>query len=274
MSIYFIKERSNYFMFYIIIGILPLLRPAFLILSLGVLVFVKQFERDITFKKFVVAIIILVTPSLLWTIRNYQQTDLIIFSSLSGMNLLEETASGVMAIHEDIEENEPYLNIINIEYEERRYWSQILRNEVDLGDTSRVIANAPGTSPHLVASKYQNYAIDIIKKNKIELSILIFRSFIYLLLEPGDHLIEYVFGYPRLTVYKYIYSSINFIIVLVSFKNIINSVFQKKQLDNLVIYYSLLILPLLLLSTPHARFGSILIFFHYYFFMFKDKKIN
>ena len=230
MSIYFIKERSNYFMFYIIIGILPLLRPAFLILSLGVLVFVKQFERDITFKKFVVAIIILVTPSLLWTIRNYQQTDLIIFSSLSGMNLLEETASGVMAIHENIEKNEPYLNIINIEYEERRYWSQILRNEVDLGDASRVIANAPGTSPHLVASEYQNYAIDIIKENKIELSILIFRSFIYLLLEPGDHLVEYVFGYPRLTAYKYIYSIINFIIVLVSFKNIINSVFQKKTI--------------------------------------------
>ena len=151
-----------------------------MILSLGVLVFVKQFERDITFKKFVVAIIILVTPSLLWTIRNYQQTDLIIFSSLSGMNLLEETASGVMAIHEDIEKNEPYLNIINIEYEERRYWSQILRNEVDLGDTSRVIANAPGTSPHLVASEYQNYAIDIIKENKIELSILILgHLFIY-----------------------------------------------------------------------------------------------
>ena len=106
-----------------------------------------------------IAISLLIVPSLIWTARNFEKTEMIIFSSLSGMNLLEETASGVMAINEDIEKEESFFEIINIEYEERRYWSQVLRNEVDLGNISRVIANAPGPSPHLVASKYQNYAI-------------------------------------------------------------------------------------------------------------------
>ena len=58
------------------------------------------------------------------------------------MNLLEETASGIMSIDEDFEGGETVFEIINIEYEERK-WSQILRNEVKLGDLS-VITNAPG----------------------------------------------------------------------------------------------------------------------------------
>ena len=59
----------------------------------------------------------LILPSLGWTIRNYLQTDMFIFLS-SGMNLLEETASGIMSIDEDFEGGETVFEIINIEYEE------------------------------------------------------------------------------------------------------------------------------------------------------------
>ena len=121
--------------------------------------FIKIFEKEFDKKKTMIAIFLLVLPSLVWTARNFEKTEMVIFSSLSGMNLLEETASGVMAINEDIEEEESFFEVINVEYEERRYWSQVLRNEVALGNMSRVIANAPGPSPHLVASEYQSYAV-------------------------------------------------------------------------------------------------------------------
>ena len=39
-----------------------------------------------------------------------------------------------------------------------------LRNKVELGNVSRVIANAPGPNPHLVASEYQSYALRVLKK--------------------------------------------------------------------------------------------------------------
>ena len=55
--------------------------------------------------------LLLVLPSLVWTARNFEKTEMVIFSSLSGMNLLEETASGVMAINEDIEEEESFLKL-------------------------------------------------------------------------------------------------------------------------------------------------------------------
>ena len=58
-----------------------------------------------------IAIFLLVLPSLVWTARNFEKTEMVIFSSLSGMNLLEETASGVMAINEDIEEEESFLKL-------------------------------------------------------------------------------------------------------------------------------------------------------------------
>ena len=50
--------------------------------------------------------------------------------------------------------------------------------------------------------------------------------------------------------------------------------FIDKKLDNIIIYYMLLMAPLLLLSTPHARFGSVLIFFHLYFFSKEIKNIK
>ena len=180
-----------------------------------------------------------------------------IFSSLSGMNLLEETASGIMSIDEDFEGGETIFEIINIEYEERRKWSQILRNEVKLGDLSRVIANAPGPNPHKVASEYQKYALDIVKDNKIELVVLSSRSLIYVLLEPGDHLVEYVFRIDNLTLYRYVFIFLNIFIVMLSYKHIIQSTFHNKKVDTLVLFYLFLLTPLLLLSTPHARFGSI-----------------
>ena len=109
------------------------------------------------------------------------------------MNLLEETASGIKAINEDIENDETISSIVNIEYEERRKWSQILRNEIELGDLSRVIANAPGENPHLVAPSYQRYAISVILEHPLELGVLMIRSAIYIYLEPGDQTFDYVF---------------------------------------------------------------------------------
>ena len=154
----------------------------------------------------------------------------------------------------------------------RRKWSQILRNEVKLGDLSRVIANAPGPNPHKVASEYQKYALDIIKDNKIELVVLSSRSLIYVLLEPGDHLVEYVFRIDNLTLYRYVFTFLNIFIILLSYKHIIQSTFHNKKVDTLVLFYLFLLTPLLLLSTPHARFGSILIFFIYCFFFQKFLK--
>lgn len=268
-----INNRGKYF-FYLILGFLPLLRPAFIVLSFGVLIFQKFFEKDLTIRKFIIITTLLILPSVAWTVRNYQYTDLIIFTSISGMNLLEETASGIMAINEDLENKETLLNIIDIEYEERRYWSQVLRNQVEIGDTSRVIVNAPGPNPHIVANKYQSFALNIIRENLLEFSILSARSFIYILLEPGDHLIKYVFNLSNLTFYKFVYVSINFFIIVFTFKFIFLRLFIEKKLDNIIIYYMLLVVPLLLLSTPHARFGSVLIFFHLYFFSKEIKNIK
>jgi len=265
-SLYVLLEKNNKFLFCLICGILPLVRPAFIVVAFGFLIFMKVFNKDLSLKKFIVLSLLLILPSLGWTIRNYLQTDMFIFSSLSSMNLLEETASGIMSINEDFEGGETIFEIINIEYEERRKWSQILRNEVNLGDLSRVIANAPGPNPHIVTSEYQKYALNVIKDNKIELVVLGSRSLIYVLFEPGDHLVEYVFKVDNLTLYRYVFTFLNLFIILLSYKNIIQSTFNNKKIDTLILFYLLLLTPLLLLSTPHARFGSILIFFHLLFF--------
>jgi len=265
-SLYVLLEKNNKFLFCLICGILPLVRPAFIVVAFGFLIFMKVFNKDLSLKKFIVLSLLLILPSLGWTIRNYLQTDMFIFSSLSSMNLLEETASGIMSINEDFKGGETIFEIINIEYEERRKWSQILRNEVNLGDLSRVIANAPGPNPHIVTSEYQKYALNVIKDNKIELVVLGSRSLIYVLFEPGDHLVEYVFKVDNLTLYRYVFTFLNLFIILLSYKNIIQSTFNNKKIDTLILFYLLLLTPLLLLSTPHARFGSILIFFHLLFF--------
>ena len=279
LSVYFLLQNKNKYIFFFIVGFLPLLRPAFVVLSLGILLFINLYEEKLSFKKFLIICFLLLIPTVGWTVRNYNFTNLYLFSSLSGMNLLEETASGVMAIDEDLSENKSFFDIINIEYEERRYWSQVLRNEVELGNVSRVIANAPGPNPHLVANEYQSYAIRVLKDNIPELFILTSRSFIYILLEPGDHLLNYVFNLENLTAYKLIYTATNLFLLFFTFKYILKETFIKKKLDKIIIYYLLLIFPLLLLSTPHARFGSILIFFHLYFFSkefnnFKNRRKN
>ena len=142
LSVYFLLQNKNKYIFFFIVGFLPLLRPAFVVLSLGILLFINLYEEKLSFKSFLIICFLLLIPTVGWTVRNYNFTNLYLFSSLSGMNLLEETASGVMAIDEDLSGNKSIFEIINIEYEERRYWSQVLRNKVELGNVSRVIANA------------------------------------------------------------------------------------------------------------------------------------
>ena len=91
-SIYIYSEKKSKLLFYLIFGILPLLRPAFIVLSFGIVLWIKIFEREFNTKKTIIAIFLLIVPSLIWTARNFEKTEMIIFSSLSGMNLLEETA--------------------------------------------------------------------------------------------------------------------------------------------------------------------------------------
>mgnify|MGYP001164108937 FL=1 len=265
LSIYVYTEKKNKLVFYLIFGLLPLLRPAFIVLSFGMVLFIKILEKEFDKKKTMTAIFLLILPSLVWTARNFEKTEMVIFSSLSGMNLLEETASGVMAISEDIDEEESFFEIINVEYEERRYWSQVLRNEVALGNISRVIANAPGPSPHLVASEYQSYAVKKILENPLELIILVVRSFTFLILESGDHLVGYVFELSNLKIYEIIVIFTNGVVVFFAWKFIISTIFIDKTIDRLIIIYFLVLTPLLMLATPHARFGSVLIFFHLFF---------
>ena len=106
-------------------------------LVLGFVFFNKIIFKDLNIKKRFLIIFLIISPSLFWIQRNYELTDQIIFSSITGMNLLEDTASGIMAINEDIKNNESLLEIVDIKYEEKRYWSQVLRNEIDLGDVSK-----------------------------------------------------------------------------------------------------------------------------------------
>ena len=130
---------------------------------------------------------------------------------------------------------------------------------------SRVIANAPGPSPHLVASEYQSYAVKKILENPLELIILVVRSFTFLILESGDHLVGYVFELSNLKIYEIFVIFTNGVVVFFAWKFIIGTIFIDKTIDSLIIIYFLVLTPLLMLATPHARFGSVLIFFHLYF---------
>ena len=172
---------------------MPLLRPSYFLTILLIIIFNKVFYQDMKLHKKIFLFSLLLLPSFIWGVRNYHETSLFTLSTLPSMNLLEETASGIKAINEDIENDETISSIVNIEYEERRKWSQILRNEIELGDLSRVIANAPGENPHLVAPSYQRYAISVILEHPLELGVLMIRSAIYIYLEPGDQTFDYVF---------------------------------------------------------------------------------
>jgi hypothetical protein len=242
-----------------LISILPLIRPAYLILMIGVVLFNTIFFKNLNLKKRALVICILILPTTIWINRNYQLTDELIFSSITGMNLLEETASGVKAINEDIENKESLLKIFDIQYEEKRYWSQVLRNDVDLGSVSRVISNAPGENPHTVVSAYQNYAIEIIFKNPLETFILVSRAFLYNTLEPGDQLYNEVFD---VTKYSFLNTSIfifNFLNVAFAFMYFLKCIKRKDFFNKKIIFYILLISPLLLLATPSGRFGAPLV---------------
>ncbi len=259
LVIYFLVVKNQTIIPIALISILPLIRPAYLILMIGVVLFNTIFFKNLNLKKRALVICILILPTTIWINRNYQLTDELIFSSITGMNLLEETASGVKAINEDIENKESLLKIFDIQYEEKRYWSQVLRNDVDLGSVSRVISNAPGENPHTVVSAYQNYAIEIIFKNPLETFILVSRAFLYNTLEPGDQLYSEVFD---VTKYSFLNTSIfifNFLNVAFAFMYFLKCIKRKDFFNKKIIFYILLISPLLLLATPSGRFGAPLV---------------
>ena len=85
-----------------------------------------------------------------------------------------------------------------------------MRNEVDLGETSRVISNAPGKNPHEVANAYQSYAIKIIINNPLELSILMVRALVYNTLEPGDQIYNHVLNLNNSRLLNFTIIGVNF----------------------------------------------------------------
>ncbi len=264
LCVFLFFEKRSLLLFTLIISLLPLLRPSYVLTVFLILVFNKYFFHNYNLKKKLLIFIILLFPTISWSVRNYNQTSIFTLSTLPSMNLLEETASGIKAINEDLESNESILSVLNVEYEERRYWSQVLRNDIELGEISRVIANAPGQSPHLVAPSYQRYAISIILEHPLELGILVMRSLIYVFLEPGDQIYNYVFEIQTPDFFIFLITLINLVIffcVLGFFKN----VKKHKNLYGIIILYFSTLLPLLLLATPSARFGSYLVFFNLFF---------
>lgn len=255
-ALFLFLEKEKIFFPLVLIATLPLIRPAFLIVVVGFIFFNKILFREISIKKRFVMVLILILPSLFWIQRNYELTNQIIFSSITGMNLLEDTASGVMAINEDIQNNEDLFEIIDIQYEEKRYWSQILRNEVDLGETSRVISNAPGKNPHEVANAYQSYATKVIINKPLELSILMVRALVYNTLEPGDQIYNHVLNLNNSRLLNFTIIGINFFVTIFTFMFIFQTIKLKKEIDIEIIFYILLLTPLLLLATPNGRFGA------------------
>jgi len=256
--LFMLLERDKVILPLIIISILPLIRPAFLIVVLGFVIFNKIIFKNLEVKKRFLILFLIISPSLFWIQRNYELTDQIIFSSITGMNLLEDTASGIMAINEDIRNNESFLEIVDIRYDEKRYWSQVLRNEVDLGDISRVVSNAPGRNPHEVASAYQSYAIKIIFKYPMETSVLVMRAFIYNTLEPGDQIYNSILNLNKLNFLYYFMIVINAFLTLLTIFSILKTIKNKEKFAVEIILYMLMLSPLLLLATPNGRFGSIL----------------
>ena len=256
--LFLLLEKEKVVLPIVLISILPLIRPAFLMLVLGFVFFNKIIFKDLNIKKRFLIIFLIISPSLFWIQRNYELTDQIIFSSITGMNLLEDTASGIMAINEDIKNNESLLEIVDIKYEEKRYWSQVLRNEIDLGDVSRVISNAPGRNAHQVASAYQNYALRIILNSPLETFVLTARAFLYNTLEPGDQIYNAVLKLNNLNFLYYLMIVINIFVTLSTIFFIFKKIKNREKLGVEIIFYTLLLSPLLLLATPNGRFGSIL----------------
>jgi len=256
--LFLLLERDKVVLLSIIISILPLIRPAFLIVVLGFVIFNKIIFKNLEIKKRFLILFLIISPSLFWIQRNYELTDQIIFSSITGMNLLEDTASGIMAINEDIRNNESFLEVVDIRYDEKRYWSQVLRNEVDLGDISRVVSNAPGRNPHEVANAYQSYAIKIIFKYPMETSVLVMRAFLYNTLEPGDQIYNSILNLNKLNFLYYFMIVINAFLTLITIFSILKTIKNKEKFAIEIILYMLMLSPLLLLATPNGRFGSIL----------------
>ena len=119
LLIYSLFKKRLIFTSVFIVGILPIIRPAYLILLIGIILFNKLFFKNISHSKRVIIIVLMLLPTSVWTFRNYSLTNQVVFSSITGMNLLEETASGVMSIKEDIQNGESFNNMADIEYEEK-----------------------------------------------------------------------------------------------------------------------------------------------------------
>ena len=130
-----------------------------------------------------------------------------------------------------------------------------MRNEVNLGDVSRVISQAPGQNPHLVASEYQSYAIKIILQNPIETFLLVSRAFIYNSLEPGDQIYNSVLELQNNNFLNYSVTILNLLFVTSAIAFFVKEIKNKNFLNNKLIFYILLLAPLLLLATPSGRFG-------------------
>jgi|TARA_B100000902_G_scaffold40680_1_gene48274 hypothetical protein len=259
LVIYFLVVKNQTIIPIILISILPLIRPAYLIIMIGVVFFNTIFFKNLNLKERVLVICVLILPTTIWINRNYQLTEEIIFSSITGMNLLEETASGIKSINEDLKNNETFIEVFDIKYEEKRYWSQILRNDVELGDISRVISNAPGANPHKVVSAYQNYAMEIIIQNPFETIILATRAFLYNTLEPGDQIYDEVFNLDKNNLINFLVFIFNFVNTTFAFIYFLKSIKRRTVFKKSIIFYILMIAPLLLLATPSGRFGAPLI---------------
>ena len=276
LCVFLLFEKKGLIFFTLIISIMPLLRPSYFLTILLIIIFNKVFYQDMKLHKKIFLFSLLLLPSFIWGVRNYHETSLFTLSTLPSMNLLEETASGIKAINEDIENDETISSIVNIEYEERRKWSQILRNEIELGDLSRVIANAPGENPHLIAPSYQRYAISVILEHPLELGVLMIRSAIYIYLEPGDQTFDYVFKIKSHSFISLLIIGLNLIVIIGILGFIKNNLRECRDVHGTIVLYLSLLIPLLLLSTPSARFGSYLIFFNliYTAIYFYSKKIK
>ena len=64
LSIYFLLQNNKKYIFFLIVGILPLLRPAFVVLSLGILLFIKLYENKLSLKNFVFYCLFLLSDGL------------------------------------------------------------------------------------------------------------------------------------------------------------------------------------------------------------------
>ena len=82
-----------------------------------------------------------------------------------------------------------------------------------------------------LSCKYQSYAVKKILENPLELIILVVRSFTFLILESGDHLVGYVFELSNLKIYEIFVIFTNGVVVFFAWKFIIGTILLIKQYE-------------------------------------------